>query len=153
MFLRKWCTQLFFFKCDKLSKNLPLFYIFTHTSFKLQHCYAFHSFHNCIIRYQLFLYLMTLLEKFGKFLTFPKIFRYENRPMLICFLSSIKLANVSEPQTSPRLLCRLSAVVRPLSHRSKHKRTRVMVVAAWLLAPLCSLPQVEADNVNFTIWM
>ena len=39
-------------------------------------------------------------------------------------------------------LRRLSAILWPISHRSKYKRTRMMVVVAWLLAPVCSLPQV-----------
>ena len=40
-------------------------------------------------------------------------------------------------------LRRLSAILWPISHRSKYKRTRMMVVVAWLLAPVCSLPQVR----------
>ena len=50
------------------------------------------------------------------------------------------------------MLCRLSAVVWPLSHRSKHQRTRVMVVAAWLLASLCSLPQVQHSSDLNTLY-
>ena len=38
---------------------------------------------------------------------------------------------------------RVSAILWPISHRSKYGRTRLMLVAAWTLAPLCSLPQVS----------
>ena len=38
---------------------------------------------------------------------------------------------------------RVSAILWPITHRSRHGMTRLMLVLAWLLAPLCSLPQVS----------
>ena len=36
---------------------------------------------------------------------------------------------------------RLSATIFPISHRSNTKRTKVMLIIAWTLAPVCSIPQ------------
>ena len=40
-------------------------------------------------------------------------------------------------------LDRLSAIMFPLSHISNKKRTKLMLLIAWMAAPLCSLPQVR----------
>ena len=38
-------------------------------------------------------------------------------------------------------LDRFSAIMFPLSHRYQTKRTRSMILIAWILAPICALPQ------------
>jgi gonadotropin-releasing hormone receptor len=38
-------------------------------------------------------------------------------------------------------LDRLSAIMFPISHRSNTKRTKIMLIMAWVMAPLCALPQ------------
>ena len=39
-------------------------------------------------------------------------------------------------------LDRLSAIMFPISHISSTKRTKMMLIIAWMMAPICSLPQV-----------
>ena len=39
-------------------------------------------------------------------------------------------------------LDRLSAIMFPISHLSNTKRTKKMLIMAWITAPICSLPQV-----------
>ena len=39
-------------------------------------------------------------------------------------------------------LDRLSAIMCPISHMSSTKRTKIMLILAWTMAPVCSLPQV-----------
>ena len=42
---------------------------------------------------------------------------------------------------------RVSAILWPITHRSRHGMTRLMLVLAWTLAPLCSLPQVSTQRL------
>ena len=46
-------------------------------------------------------------------------------------------------------LDRLSAIMCPISHMSSTKRTKIMLILAWTMAPVCSLPQVGSlDIIN-----
>ena len=43
------------------------------------------------------------------------------------------------------MMIRVSAILWPITHRSRHGMTRLMLILAWTLAPLCSLPQVSPE--------
>ena len=53
--------------------------------------------------------------------------------ILGCYLTGFIMIVIS--------LDRLYAIVYPLAHRSQTRKTKMMLIMAWLAAPLCSLPQ------------
>ena len=46
-------------------------------------------------------------------------------------------------------LDRLSAIMFPISHMSNTKRTKVMLIMAWIAAPICALPQVHKNHLFY----
>ena len=50
-------------------------------------------------------------------------------------------------------LDRLSAIMFPISHMSNTRRTKVMLIMAWIAAPVCALPQVSQNASSFSSYL
>ena len=50
-------------------------------------------------------------------------------------------------------LDRLSAIMFPISHMSNTRRTKVMLIMAWIAAPVCALPQVRQNASSFISYL